>query len=60
MPEDLIEAINEMDTFTTNIQINHFDSDHYTAKKIISTIPKMTVKLNMMMWITLNKRVTMN
>ena len=33
MSDDLIEAINEMDTFTTNIQINHFDSDHYTAKE---------------------------
>ena len=33
MPEDLIEVINEMDTFTTNIQINHFDSDHYTAQE---------------------------
>ena len=33
MPEDLIETINEMDTFTTNIQINYFDSDHYTAQE---------------------------
>ena len=33
MPEDLIEAINEMNTFATNIHINHFDSDHYTSKE---------------------------
>ena len=33
MPEDLIKAINETDSFTTNIQINHFDSDHYTAQE---------------------------
>ena len=31
MPEDLIEAINETDSFTTNIHINHFDNDHYTT-----------------------------
>ena len=31
MPEDLIETINGIDTFTTNIQIDHFDSDQYTA-----------------------------
>ena len=30
---DLIKTINEKDSFTTNIQINHFDSDHYTTRK---------------------------
>ena len=30
--EDLIEAINKINTFTNKIQINHFDSDHYTAQ----------------------------
>ena len=33
MSEELIETLNEMDTFTTNIKINHFDSDHYTAQE---------------------------
>ena len=33
MHKDLIRAINEMDTFTTNIQIYHFDSDHYTSQE---------------------------
>ena len=33
MPGDLIEIINEMDTSTTKIQINHFDSDHYIAQE---------------------------
>ena len=31
MPENLTRTINEMDIFTTKIQNNHFDSDHYTA-----------------------------
>ena len=30
--EDLIKAINKMDTFTNKIQIDHFDNDHYTAQ----------------------------
>ena len=33
MSEDLIKTIIEMDTFTTKIQTNHFDSDHYTAQE---------------------------
>ena len=33
MPEDLIKAINEMNLFTIIIQINHFDSDHYTTQE---------------------------
>ena len=33
MPENLIEVINEMDSFTTIIQINHFDNDHYTTQE---------------------------
>ena len=33
MPEDLIEAINETDSFATNIQIDHCDSDHYIAQE---------------------------
>ena len=33
MPEDLIATINEIDTFTTNIQIDHFHSKHYTAQE---------------------------
>ena len=33
MIEDLIKAINEIDTFTTDIQIDYFDSDHYTAQE---------------------------
>ena len=33
MLDNLIEVINEMNTFTTNIQINHFDSDQYTTQK---------------------------
>ena len=32
MPEDLIEVINEIDSLTTKIQINHFDSDRFTAQ----------------------------
>ena len=32
MPEDLIEAINEMDSFTNKIQSNHFGSDNFTAQ----------------------------
>ena len=30
--EDLIQVINEMNSFTTKIQINHFNSDHFTAQ----------------------------
>ena len=33
IPDDLIEAINKMDTFTNKIQINYFDSDHYIAEE---------------------------
>ena len=33
MLEDLIKTTNEMDTFTTKLQTNHFDSDHYTAQE---------------------------
>ena len=33
MPEDLLETINQKDSFTTNIQIDHFDSDHYKTQK---------------------------
>ena len=33
MPKDLIETINVMDIFTINIQIDHFDSDHYTTQE---------------------------
>ena len=33
MYEDLINTINEQDSFTTNIHINHFDSNHYTTQK---------------------------
>ena len=31
MPEDLIKATNEKESFTTIIQTNYFDSDHYTT-----------------------------
>ena len=27
MPEDLIQAVNEVDTITKKIQLDHFDSD---------------------------------
>ena len=33
MYEDLIKTINEHDSCTTNIHINHFDSNHYTTQK---------------------------
>ena len=32
MPEDLIEAINKMGTFTNKIHIDHFDCDRHTAQ----------------------------
>ena len=32
MPEELIKIIDVMDTFTTNIQTNYFDSDHFIAQ----------------------------
>ena len=28
----LIKTINKMESFTINIQINHFDNEHYTAQ----------------------------
>ena len=28
-----VKEINEQDSFTTNIYINHFDSNHYTTQK---------------------------
>ena len=31
VPEDLIKTINETDSFTNTIQIDHFNSDHFTA-----------------------------
>ena len=33
MPEDLIKAINEIDTIATNIQIDQFYSDHYITQE---------------------------
>ena len=33
MPEDLIEAINKTGSFTTIIQIKHFDNDQYTTQE---------------------------
>ena len=33
MPEDLIKAINKMEKFINKIQIDHFDSDHYTTQE---------------------------
>ena len=33
MHEDLIETINGQDSFTTNIHIDHFDSNHSTTQK---------------------------
>ena len=60
MPENLIEAINEMDKFTTNIQIDHFDSDHYTAQEDHIDNIQDDGQDQLMMWITLNMRVTIN
>ena len=45
VPENLFKTINSMDSFTTKVQINHFDSDCFTLKMITSSISKMTVKL---------------
>ena len=33
MYENLIKTINEQDSFTTNIHIDRFDSNHYTTQK---------------------------
>ena len=46
MPEDLIKAINEMDIFTTNMKIEYFDSDHYTAQGDHFDNTKMMVKIS--------------
>ena len=32
MPKNLFKTINETDPFTTKIQINHFNSDCFTAQ----------------------------
>ena len=33
IPEDLLKTINQKDSLTTNIQINHFDCDYHTTRK---------------------------
>ena len=32
VPKNLFKTINDMDSFTTKIQIDHFDSDRFTAQ----------------------------
>ena len=34
MPEDIIQAVNEMGTITNKIQLNHFDCDQRTVHRI--------------------------
>ena len=33
MPEEIIQAVNEIGTITNTIQLDHFDSDHHIAQQ---------------------------
>ena len=33
MPEDIIQAVNEMGTITNKIQLDHFDYDQHTVQQ---------------------------
>ena len=60
MPEDLIVTINETTHLQTKFKSITLIVTIIQLKKIILTIFKMTIKITVMIWITLIMRVTMN
>ena len=47
MPDDIIQAVNEIGTITNKIQLDHFHCDQHTVQQIILVILKMVIKNTM-------------
>ena len=59
MSENIIQAVNEIDTITNKIQFAHFDSDQHTVQQnhFVNTL-KITIKNILSISKTLTMRVT--